>query len=126
MKKKSVKRIIIQFIALVLLVQVINISIDPMDPVSDKLGRLATHEDLSINDVESIYEFVSEQFLGIDVPEQDEDDESAFIKIMDFYFTQSSIEIKNEYQPYDISFFTIEKNLNSIVLDLNSPPPKAA
>lgn len=111
---------------MVLLVQVVNISIDPMDPVSDKLGRLATQEDLSINDVESIYEFVSEQFLGIDVPEQDEDDESAFIKIMDFCFTQSSIEIKNEYQPHDTSFCTIEKNLNSIVLDLNSPPPKTA
>lgn len=113
-------------VAWVLLIQIVNISIDPIDPIFDKSGSLAFEEDLSVNDIESIYEFVSEQCLGIDVPEQDEDDENGFVKIMDFYFSQSSIEIKKQYQPLRISFFTIEKNLTSIVLDYTSPPPKTA
>ena len=96
------KSVFIHFITWVLLIQVINISIDPMDPVSD----------LS----------VSEQFLGVDVAEHDEDDESG--KIMDFYFTDTFIKIKTNYQELQISFFAREKNFNSVVLDHTSPPPK--
>lgn len=96
----------------VLLIQVISISIDPMDPVSDKLGRLFCHEDLS----------VSEQFLGVDVPEHDQDDERG--KIMDFYFTDTFVKIKTKNQELQISFFAREKNFNSVVLDHTSPPPK--
>jgi hypothetical protein len=126
MRKSSIKDIIVQCVAWVLLIQIVNISIDPIDHVSDKLGRLAFEEDLSVNDIESIYELFSEQYLGIDIPEQDEDDGNGFIKIIDFYFSQSSFDIKEQYQPIRISFLTIEKNLTSIVLDHTSPPPKVA
>lgn len=125
MRKRSVKDVIVMCVAWVLLIQIINISIDPIDPIFDKSGSLAFEEDLSVNDIESIYELVSEQCLGIDVPEQD-DDENGFFEVMDFYITQSSIEIKNQYHPLFISFVTIEKNLTSIVLDHTSPPPKVA
>ena len=121
-----INRIVIRCVAWVLLSQVINISIDPIDPIMDKLGRLNTTENLAINDIESIYELVSEQFLGLDVPETDEDDESSIMKVIDFYFTYSSLEIKKQFQTLRISFFTIERDLSSIVLDLTSPPPKAA
>ena len=126
MKKRSVKDLIVTCVAWVLLIQLINISIDPIAPISDKLGRLAFEEDLSVNDIESIYELVSEQYLGIDVPEQDEDDENGFVEVMDLYFSKDSVEIKRQHQPLRISFFTIEKNLTSIVLDHTSPPPKVA
>jgi hypothetical protein len=126
MENKSIDKFIIRVIAWVLLLQVINISIDPIDPVSDKLGRLNTQEDLSINDIESIYEFVSEQFLGLDVPENDEDDENGFVKVINFYFAHWSIEIKNQYQTHRTTFFAIEKDFNSIVLEHTSPPPKVA
>lgn len=126
MKKRSINKAIIRIIALVLLIQVINISIDPSDPVSDKLGRLNTGEDLSINDIESIYELVSEQFLGLDVPENDEDDENGFVKVITFYLSYWSVEIKNHYKSHRITFFAIENNFISIVLEHTSPPPKVA
>lgn len=110
----------------VLLIQIINISIDPSDPVSDKLGRLALQEDLSINEIESIYEFVSEHYLGVDIPENDEDDENGFVKVMDFYFSQSFIEIKNQFHFNLSCFFTYNQGLTSIALEHTSPPPKVA
>lgn len=97
-----------------------------MDPVTDKLGRLTTEEDLSINDIESIYEFISEQVLGVDVPEQDEDDDNSFAKVMDFYFVNSSIKIKPKFEPFEITFRIEEEGLNMVILDHTSPPPKAA
>jgi hypothetical protein len=126
MEKRSINKVIIQVIAWVLLIQVINISIDPVDPVSDKLGRFSSGEDLSINDIESIYELISEICLGIDVPENDEDDENGSVKVINFYFSHWSIEIKNQNQAYRTTFFSIEKDFNSIVLDHTSPPPKLA
>ncbi|MCE2995316.1 MAG: hypothetical protein ACK5RG_12785 [Cyclobacteriaceae bacterium] len=126
MKKGLSITILKSFIVWVLLIQIINISIDPLDPVSDKLGRFTLQEDLSINEIESIYEFVSEQCLGVDIPENDEDDENGFVKIMDFYFAPSCVEIKSQYQSPVSSFFTKEQRLTSISLDLTSPPPKLA
>ncbi|MBI3219912.1 MAG: hypothetical protein HYZ44_10395 [Bacteroidetes bacterium] len=126
MNKGVIINIFKSLIIWVLLIQIINISIDPLDPVSDKLGRFALQEDLSINEIESIYEFVSEHCLGVDIPENDEDDESGFVKIIDFYFSQSFIEIKNQYLSELSSFFTIENSLTSIALDHTSPPPKLA
>lgn len=102
------------FITWVLLIQVINISIDPLDPVSNKLGRLFYQEDLNVSDIESIYELASEQLLGVDVPEYDED----------FCFTNTSIKINTKYEELQISFFGREKNFNSVLLDHTSPPPK--
>ncbi len=125
MKKGDTVRLLNRVVSFLLLLQIINISIDPIDPISIKLGRLTAQEDLSINDIESIYEFISEQCLGVDVPEHDEDDESGLIKAIDIYISQSGIQITNEYRPHIILFYTIDKNLNSIVLDLSSPPPKA-
>lgn len=126
MKKRSIDKVIIRVIAWVLLIQVINISIDPIDPVSDKLGRINTGEDLSINDIESFYELFSEQCLDIDIPESDEDDENGFVKVINFYFSHWSIEIKNHYQAYRTAFHTIEKDFISIVMEHTSPPPKSA
>lgn len=120
------KSTIIRCFAWVLLVQVINISIDPVDPIAEKLGRLSWEEDLSINDIESIAELLSEQFLGIDIAEQDEDDENGLVKFADLYITQSSIEIKKKCRPLRQSFFPLEKKLTSIVLDFTSPPPRVA
>lgn len=126
MEKRLLNKVTIRILAWVLLIQVINISIDPIDPVSDKLGRINKGEDLSINDIESIYELIVEHFLGIDVPESDEDDENGFVKEIHFYVPHWSIEIKNHYQAYRTTFFAIEKDFNSIVLENTSPPPKSA
>jgi len=125
-EKRLLNKAIIRILAWVLLIQVINISIDPIDPVSDKLGRINTGEDLSINDIESIYELISEVCLGFDVPENDEDDENGFVKVIYFYLSLWSIEIKNHYQAYRTTFLTIEKDFNSIVMEHTSPPPKSA
>jgi len=126
MKRVITSRLLNQLVSFLLLIQIINISIDPIDPISIKLGRLTFQEDLSINDIESIYEFISEQCLGVDVPEYEEDDENAVIKIIDVYISQPSIEVEKKYLPVKCVFFAIDEKLHSIVLDLNSPPPKVA
>lgn len=125
--KRKYWNIGMRLIAWVLLIQVVNLSIDPMDPISDKLGRL-THEneDLSINDIESIYELVSEQCLGIEVPEHDEDDENSFVKVMDFFFAGNAIQISRPLTGNRVKFFPLNQRINSIAPDLCYPPPKVA
>lgn len=116
-----------RLVAWVLLVQVINLSIDPMDPLSDKLGRITLeNEDLTVNDIESFYELFSEQCLGIDVPEHDEDDENSFVKVMDFFFVQNSVDLRTDLRPNGQKFFSFELALLSVSEDLSSPPPRLA
>jgi hypothetical protein len=123
---KAVNSLLTKSIAWMLLIQVVNISIDPIDvlPVVDSFGQISAQEDLSINDIESIYELVSEQYLGVDVPEQDEDDESGFVKVIDFYFSDNPIKLKEKYIEQQVSFSSHEQRFLSIVLDHVPPPPK--
>lgn len=126
MKKKVIAHLFTKSLAWILLIQVVNISIDPIDPlpVVDGLGQMTTREDLSINDIESIYELVSEQCLHVDVPEQDEDDESGFIKVIDFYFSENSIRLKEKYVVVNLAFFLFEDRFPAVILDHTSPPPR--
>lgn len=125
-KDSIIKRIAIRTLSWILLIQIVNISVDPADPFIEVLGIQPGGEDLSINDIESIYEFVSEQCLGVDIPEHDEEDENAFVKDMEFFCSPDQpIKIKTNYQENLIYFTAVSENPTSVTLDHTSPPPKA-
>lgn len=128
MKKAPIRIIFTRILTWILLIQIVNISIDSTDalPIIDSLGLLTAHEDLSVNDIESIYEFVSESCLGVDVPEQDEDDENGFVKVMDFYFTGAYITIKPKYIEKDLHVTSMIHGTFSVLLEHISPPPRTA
>lgn len=108
----------------VLLLQVINLSIDPVDPVSYKVGRMSQH--FQANDIESIYELVCEQFIGMDVPEHDEEDLNGFLSLFMLYFTPTAIENQTPPVALTLRYFFIESALQSVSPDFISPPPQVA
>lgn len=109
-----------------LLLQVINLSIDPVDPVSYKVGRMSLQENFHANDIESIYELICEQFMGMDVPEHDEEDLNGFLSLFMLYFTPTSIENQTPPVALTLRYFFIESTLQSVTPDFISPPPQVA
>ncbi len=106
---------------------IFNFSIDSQDPQPDSVA-----EDLSFNDIESIYEFVVENILGFEnaVAEHDEHDQenggSFDFEKFDFacsepliVLTRSECDIQN-VPPVDYC-----ESLASPFYRINSPPPKA-
>ena len=84
-----VKNIIKKFICWILLLQTINVSIDPRDLKQFK-DNLTNKEDLSINEIESIYELISEGVFHKDVPESDENDIETTSEAFELYFFTST------------------------------------
>ena len=120
----SPQKIGIQLITWVLLIQVINLSIDPVDPLTYKLGRVS--EDLTINDVESIFEFIAETFTSVEIPESDEDDINTFSKIFITCIEILPITIVYKSSDIDLPFCHYLGILESLPLDFVAPPPRLA
>lgn len=118
-----------KFICWVLLIQLINLSTDPVDQINFKNGYATFEEDLSINEIESFYELVLEDFFHKNVPESDENDGDAFIKVFDLYCSAGAvIEMKPEiihFPPIIYSTF-YQDSFCTNYPEINSPPPKKA
>ena len=69
MKRLKIKSGLKFFCCWALLLQLINQSIDPVRHQNIINGEITFQEDLSVNKIESIYEFVVEHLLKKDVPE---------------------------------------------------------
>lgn len=129
MSKISAKHIAKQFIIWVLLIQMINICTDPVDSLNFKNGHITSEEDLSINEIESVYELVSEKVFNEGVPESDENDESTFVKVFNVYI---SVPLMVSVKFLSIPQYIISHNsfyCNSIysnTIQIDSPPPKQA
>lgn len=111
-------------ISWVLLLQVINLSVDPVDPVSYKVGRMSHH--FQVNDIESFYELICEQFMGMDIPEHDEEDLNGLLSLFLLYYTPTSIENQTSPVARTLRHFFIESTLQFITPDFVSPPPRIA
>lgn len=110
-----------------LLIQMINICTDPVDKLCiNKSGNFTT-EDLSINEIESIFEFVSESYFHTDIPEHDENDEDGFYKYFLFVLTNQiplSTE-KNIHFWYQKQLIGHQQDFfEYYCLDKDSPPPQ--
>lgn len=110
---------------LILALHFSNLSIDPKDRQPDFVA-----EDLSINDIESIAEFMAEVVFGLDdvFREYDEHD-GHFAGGIDFFqlFAPRWFDMSFSRQPVESSGFVIENGENALGphLDINSPPPRA-
>ena len=126
MKIKSVKNIIKHFVCWILLLQVINISIDPPNLVQFKDGRITNKEDRSINQIESIYEMISEEIFNKDVPESDQNDAEKYLETFDLYsFSLIDNTLIVPEFPVKHNRFYVD-NFLAHYPEPNSPPPKKA
>ena len=129
MKNISIKHIGKKIIIWVLLIQMINICTDPVDSLNFKNGHITSEEDLSINEIESVYELVSEKVFNEGVPESDENDEDTFVKVFNVFF---SVPLMVSIKFLSISQYIISHNsfycdsIYSNTIQINSPPPKQA
>jgi len=74
MHSGSIKHFVQQIICWALLLQMINVSIDPPDIRLAKTQNKPEKKEVVINDVESVYEMISEGVFDTDVPEGNEND----------------------------------------------------
>lgn len=72
-----------RFFAFYMILVVVNLSVDAPDAIHVVNDRCVSTEDLSINEMESISEWILEHFFGITnaVPEYDDDDISSIHKV---------------------------------------------
>jgi hypothetical protein len=114
-------------IALCMALYLFNFSIDSQDAQSDSVA-----EDLSFNDIESVYEFVTEAVFGIENAveeheERDPDDGGSF-EFKKFYFTSliSSVQIKTLDYIFELQL--PEHDCPALAIrfaEIDSPPPRA-
>lgn len=109
-----------------LLLQLINLSIDPARHQNFINGEITFEEDLSINKIESIYELILEHLFKKDVPEtQNAADHSLAKTFIVFYqnpvpFTQLIlVEQPIVHNHSYVAYFPEQMQV------LESPPPKA-
>jgi hypothetical protein len=108
---------------------VLNVSVDPIDGDFILDGVVQITEDLSINEMESIAEWVLEEGLNIEnaIPEQDEtDNEDTFQKALDFVF-QNLYEFNFTFQSSEslTTTFRYQVGESSHYPEIHSPPPQA-
>lgn len=78
-----------RLLAICMTVLILNLSIDAPDPVRFVNHRYVTTEDLSVNEIKSISEWILEDVCNIPnaVPETDDDDATSIVKhFVDYYF----------------------------------------
>ncbi|HUC79515.1 MAG TPA: hypothetical protein VMR70_01315 [Flavisolibacter sp.] len=130
MKQHSIKNIAWRFVGWILLLQMINISIDPPSLKFQQAVGSANSKAASIDEIESIYEMVAEGVFDKDVPDdnqdKDEDEIHTSSPSMDLYFSAHAghqlpqLSFPSEYFPH-------YHNINLLIYtEPNSPPPKYA
>ncbi len=124
MRIKGLKIILRKIICWVLLLQMLNVSIDPPDVKHFKTSNVVHTEDLLINEIESIYELISEVLLNLYVHETDENDIHAISKTIHIYFFGLTA-MQFCAPTFSIGYFSYSQDIFS-VLDAKpiSPPPK--
>jgi hypothetical protein len=86
MKSYVIKNISKKVFFWILLLQVINVSINPPDLKYGKYSALTKKEDLSINEIESVCELIAEGIFDEDIPESNEDEIDTLSPSFQLYF----------------------------------------
>ncbi len=124
MKTKPLKYILKQLVCWILLLQMINISIDVPDVATSFKSTSRISKDLAINDIESVYELLSENVFHIEVPDNDEPDIEKDINSVELFYFHPDIyhfgftDFPLSHQSYYTESFTV------LFSEPNSPPPK--
>ena len=118
-----------KLIAFFLLIAIVNTTIDPPDFLKNIDADIELEEDLSVNEIESIAEFVLEHGMDMDnaVPETDDSDTENLLKkyevlnfdrqyVVDFVPTVFTLSVEHH------STFT--DHFSVFTLPIDSPPPQ--
>jgi hypothetical protein len=126
MKIDFIKNIIKQVVCWILLLQIINISINPPDAKHAKYSSITDKEDLLINETESIYELIAEGLFNEDVPESNEDDIDTSSPSVELYFSTGIFSTLPAIEfPFD-HFAHCNNNFPSLHHEPLFQPPKQA
>ena len=115
-----------QVVCWILLLQIINVSINTPDLKCAKQSSLSKTENLSINETESVYELIAEGMFDKKVPDSDEDDMDTSSPSFELYFFPkicSKLPAFNfliEYFPH------YSNNFLSVHQEPHFPPPRFA
>jgi hypothetical protein len=114
-------------LAFIMAIYLLNFSVDSRDAHPDSVA-----EDLSVNDIESFYEFLAEGMLGVknaveEHDERDQDDAGSF-EFKKFFFTPfvsrvqfiASSHISISQSPIDYC-----EPLEIRAIEISSPPPRS-
>jgi hypothetical protein len=94
MRSDFIKNIIKQVVCWILLLQMINISIDPRDLKRANYSPITYNENFSIDEIESVYELIAEGVFDKEVPASNEDEIDTFSPSFELYFfTATSIKL---------------------------------
>lgn len=115
-----------RIVSIALAIHLFNFSIDPRDTAPSYIP-----ENLSINDIESIAEFVCEEVFDLpnafeETDDADQDIETGNGSILKVYFSSSVLDIKSAcISPYCIQYPIIHKTcLDLFKSEITIPPPK--
>ncbi len=126
MKLKVIHTLLSRFICWILLLQMINISVNPPDSRSFKFFQVQTTEDLSFNETESLYELISETVFDLDVPETEDEDIDISWETPELFCLVSKSHEGVSFSFLPRRFFTYQQGAISVHLKISSPPPKVA
>lgn len=122
MKTKSTRHITRQILCWVLLIQIVNLSIDPPDRMV--LKQAAHQVDHTSDEIESIYELISEELFDTGVPGNDENEQEKQLHAFDLYCSPS-ISSDIFITGYSIEHFQYNQDIfPALTLERYSPPPE--
>lgn len=131
MKKRQYNFLVYRFFCLLLALHLVNLSIDVQDRTMPIGKTIANREDLSINKIESISEFLLEECFGVHdaVPEHDDPEKESELTELeqDYEFTQLFVfaPLRNPVRYLLMDHLTFRPAFISVhVLEILAPPPQ--
>lgn len=109
-----------------LLLQMVNLSINPIRHQNYIHGVYTIREDLSVNKIESIYELISEYVFKKNVPETQDAGEQGLVKVaVFFHLAPEFVCCVTSQEQRIIHNHAYRAHFPKINLVLESPPPRA-
>jgi len=126
MQNTTLKYVIQKFVCWILLLQMINISIDPPDIKLRKSSKKSIKKEVVVNDIESVFELISEYVFDTDVPEGEENEiEKNTSSILLYCYKPEPISLVDNTINLQHYPFYIEYSYPPH-FDPSSPPPRVA
>lgn len=109
-----------------LLLQLMNLSIDPARHQNFINGEFTFEEDLSVNKIESVYELVAEYLFKTDIPEAQNSDTHLLVKtfIIFHQVPTATAQLLLTEEPI-LHNHSYQASIPKFIQILESPPPKA-
>jgi hypothetical protein len=124
-KQHHISRFFNSFLLWALLLQMVNLSVDPARHLNIVGGKYTISEDLSVNKMESVYELVLEYVFKIEVPETQDAEEELLQKTgLTYYLAEKeNIDLKAPVRPV-LHNHSYTESIPEHIPVLHSPPPK--